>query len=140
MKHELIPTRDDLITYLTDDKIEIWLSLCAFIEERYEMERNFWKYEGKKWDLEYKYQRGGKTLCAFYAKQDCFGFMIIFGKKEREMFEKERHLFHTEIQMEYDNAKTFHDGKWMMFYPLDTSLFSDFERLVGYKRKPNRKS
>jgi len=39
----------------------------------------------------------------------------------------------------YDNSKTYHDGKWMMFEPTDTSLFDDFIRLLKIKRKPNKK-
>lgn len=39
----------------------------------------------------------------------------------------------------YDGAQTYHDGKWIMFEPVDTSLFHDFIRLLGIKRKPNRK-
>ena len=36
-------------------------------------------------------------------------------------------------------GKPLHDGKWLMFEPVDTSLFDDFIRLLGIKRKPNRK-
>ena len=39
----------------------------------------------------------------------------------------------------YDETQTYHDGKWLMFEPTDTSLFDDFIRLLGIKRKPNRK-
>ena len=44
-----------------------------------------------------------------------------------------------EVQEIYDGAQTYHDGKWIMFEPVDTSLFHDFIRLLGIKRKPNRK-
>ena len=40
----------------------------------------------------------------------------------------------------YDEAKTYHDGKWIMFESADTSMFDDFMKLLGIKRKPNRKS
>ncbi|HIW03480.1 MAG TPA: DUF3788 domain-containing protein, partial [Firmicutes bacterium] len=38
----------------------------------------------------------------------------------------------------YDQAKTYHDGKWMMFEPKDTSMFNDFLKLLSIKRKPNK--
>ena len=38
---------------------------------------------GKNWTYEYKYRRGGKTLCALYAREGCMGFMVIFGKEEK---------------------------------------------------------
>lgn len=40
--------------------------------------------------------------------------------------------------MKYDEATTFHDGKWIMFELKNTNLFSDMERLLQIKRKPNR--
>ena len=42
------------------------------------------------------------------------------------------------IRDSYDETRTYHDGKWLMFEPEDTSLFDDFIRLLGIKRKPNR--
>ena len=65
--------------------------------------------------------------------------MIIFGKEERLKFEEDRASYTKEIQRIYDETKTYHDGKWMMFEPTDMSLFDDFMRLLHVKRKPNRK-
>ena len=108
------------------------------IDEKYEMER-LWGTGGKAWTYEYKYRRGGKTLCALYARENCVGFMVIFGKDERQKFEQDREDYAEEIQRVYDEAQTYHDGKWMMFEPVDTSLFDDLIRLLGIKRNPNRK-
>ena len=41
-----------------------------------------WDKGGKAWKYEYKYRRGGKTLCVLYARENCVGFMIILGKTE----------------------------------------------------------
>ena len=117
---------------------EVWKKLCALIEEQYDMDR-LWNNGGKAWTYEYKYRRGGKTLCALYARKNCVGFMIILGKEERLRFENERETYSEEVQSIYEGAKTYHDGKWMMFTPTDTSLFDDFIRLLRIKRKPNRK-
>ena len=67
------------------------------------------------------------------------GFMIILGKDERAKFEADRENYAKEIQARYDEAKTYHDGKWIMFEPVDTSLFPDFLKLLNIKRRPNRK-
>ncbi|WP_251213043.1 DUF3788 family protein [Adlercreutzia murintestinalis] len=58
------------------------MQFCERIDDQYEMDRT-WGSGGKAWDLEYKYRRGGKTLCALYAKEGRFGFMVILGKDER---------------------------------------------------------
>lgn len=98
-----------------------------------------WEKGGKAWIYEYKYRRGGKTLCALYAREGCMGFMVILGKDERVKFEEDRESYAIEVQRIYEETQTYHDGKWMMFEPTDTSLFEDFIRLLRIKRKPNRK-
>ena len=95
---------------------------------------------GKKCKYEYKYRMGGKTLCALYAKENSFGFMVILGEGERNKFEMQRELFSKGVQALYDEATTYHDGKWLMFELKCTGLFGDIERLLQIKRKPDRKT
>ena len=136
---ELIPDTEQMTTLVGESLYEIWNQLRAFIDERYDMDC-LWNKGGKAWTYEYKYRRGGKTLCALYARENCVGFMIILGKDERLKFEKDRENYTKEVQRIYDETQTYHDGKWMMFEPVDTSLFDDFIRLLRIKRKPNKKT
>ena len=133
-----IPDKEQMTTLVGESLYEIWNQLCALIDENYDMDR-LWNKGGKAWTYEYKYRQGGKTLCALYARENCVGFMIILGKDERLKFEKDRENYGEEVQRVYDETQTYHDGKWMMFEPTDTSLFDDFVRLLRIKRKPNRK-
>lgn len=133
-----IPASEVIESLIGKELYQIWSALCLLIEQRYEMER-LWNNGGKKWKYEYKYRRGGKTLCALYAKEKVLGFMVILGKGERDKFEIQRELFSKEVQMLYDEATTYHDGKWIMFELKNTGLFSDIERLLQIKRQPNRK-
>ncbi len=134
----LIPDTEQMTTLVGISLYEVWNKLCALIDENYDMDC-LWNKGGKAWTYEYKYRRGGKTLCALYARENCVGFLIILGKEERLKFEKDRESYGAEVQRIYDETKTYHDGKWMMFEPTDTSLFDDFIRLLRIKRKPNRK-
>ena len=133
-----IPDPEQMTALVGKSLYEIWNQLCTLIDEKYEMDC-LWDKGGKAWTYEYKYRRGGKTLCALYARENCVGFMIILGKEERLKFEKDRENYSEEVQRVYDETKTYHDGKWMMFEPTDTSLFGDFISLLSIKRKPNRK-
>ncbi|MEC4272223.1 DUF3788 domain-containing protein [Adlercreutzia sp. R25] len=133
---EHTPTDQELIALVGEPLFEVWATLCSAIDERYDMNRQ-WASGGKAWEYEYKYRRGGKTLCALYARKNCVGFMVIFGESERAKFEADRDTFSEEIQRAYDDARTYRDGKWVMFEPSDTSLFEDFMRLLAIKRKPN---
>lgn len=133
-----IPHADEMTALVGQSLYDVWNKLCACIDKKYEMEC-LWAKGGKAWTYEYKYRRGGKTLCALYARENCVGFMVIFGKEERAKFEAERNNYSKQVQKIYDEAKTYHDGKWVMFEPTDTSLFQDFMQLLSIKRKPNRK-
>ena len=135
---ENIPSQSTMTELLGQSLFEVWQELCSAIDEKYEMER-LWNTGGKNWTYEYKYRRGGKTLCALYAKEECVGFMVILGKDERFKFENNRENYSKEVQRIYDEAKTYHDGKWIMFEPVDTSMFDDLMKLLSIKRKPNRK-
>lgn len=135
---ENIPSAEQLSQLLGVQLYEIWQKLCDLIEKEYDTER-LWNKGGKDWTYEYKYRRGGKTLCALYARENCLGFMVVLGKDERLKFENERNNFTKEVQSVYDGAQTFYDGKWIMFEPSDASLFDDFIKLLKIKRKPNRK-
>ena len=134
---ETIPNEEEMTALLGQSLYDLWNKLCAHIDEKYDMDC-LWNNGGKAWKYEYKYRRGGKTLCTLYARENCVGFMIILGKEERLKFESEREHYSKEIQNRYDEAQTYHDGKWIMFEPVDTSLFDDFIRLLTIKRKPNR--
>lgn len=134
---DMIPDAEQLAALVGEPLYEVWDKLCALIDEKYDMDR-LWDKGGKAWTYEYKYRRGGKTLCALYARKDCIGFMVILGKDERLKFEENMETYSKEVQRIYDGTQTYHDGKWMMFEPTDTSLFDDFIRLLGIKRKPNR--
>ena len=135
---EKTPNSEEMISLVGQSLYDVWENLCMVIEKNYDMER-LWNGGGKKWTYEYKYRRGGKTLCALYAKENCIGFMIVFGKNERTKFEADNETYSKSVQKIYDEAMTYHDGKWLMFEPVDTSIFDDFIRLLGIKRKPNRK-
>ena len=131
------PSAEELVKLVGKPLYDVWTALTGLIDAKYDTER-LWNSGGKAWKYEYKYRRGGKTLCSLYARENCIGFMVIFGKDERTKFEEERDCYSKETQTVYDKAQTFHDGKWMMFEPTDTALFSDFMRLLHIKRKPNK--
>mgnify|MGYP001027649871 CR=1 FL=1 len=135
---DTIPNAEEMTALVGEHLYEVWNNLRALINDKYDMDC-IWDKGGKKWTYEYKYRKGRKTLCALYAKENCIGFMIIFGKDERLKFETHREAYSKNIQEIYDNTQIYHDGKWIMFEPTDTSLFDDFIRLLNIKRKPNRK-
>ena len=133
-----IPTTKDIKNILGESLFDIWIELCNRIDEKYEMDC-IWDKGFKEWLYELKYRRGGKTLCTLYIKERTIGFWVILGKDERIKFEDSRNEYSKVIQNIYDETKTYHDGKWLMFEPTDNILFDDFMKLLSIKRRPNRK-
>ena len=84
-----MPNMDDMTALVGPSLYDVWQKLCSAIDEQYDMDR-IWNNGGKAWTYEYKYRRGGKTLCALYARENCVGFMVILGKDERAKFESGR--------------------------------------------------
>ena len=132
------PNTQEMTALVGESLYHVWNQLNALIEKNYDMDRA-WNPGGKAWTYEYKYRRGGKTLCALYARENRVGFMVILGRNERLKFEADRDHYAKETQRVYDESLTYHDGKWLMFQPTDTQLFPDFIRLLQIKKKPNRK-
>ena len=130
--------REELEKLVGIDKVNIFNKVVDNITSLYDMEQ-IWNNGGKKWIYEYKFRKSGKTLCAFYFKENMLGFMIIFGKDERTKVEEIRNELSSNILETYDNAQTFHDGKWVMFNITDNSIIEDLIKLLFIKRKPNRK-
>ena len=134
---DMIPGEEEIAALVGPSLYTVWNRLCTRIDETYDMD-HLWNKGGKAWKYEYKYRRGGKTLCALYARENCIGFMVILGKEERLKFEADQDSYAKEVQETYSEAQTYHDGKWIMFEPVNTSLFDDFLRLLAIKRRPNR--
>ena len=130
--------KEELEKLVGIDKVNIFYDIVDEITKLYDMEQ-IWNNGGKKWTYEYKFRKGGKTLCAFYFNDNTLGFMIIFGKDERTRFEEIRSELSSEVLETYDNAETFHDGKWVMFDITNNSIIEDLKKLLFIKRKPNRK-
>lgn len=129
--------KEELEKLVGIDKVNIFNDIVDEITKLYDMEQ-IWNNGGKKWTYEYKFRKGGKTLCAFYFKDDTLGFMIIFGKNERTKVEEIRNELSSSVLETYDNAETFHDGKWVMFNITNNSIIEDLKKLLFIKRKPNR--
>lgn len=131
----------EIKTVLGKALLPTWFQLTEFIERHYEMERE-WHTANKGQHYELKFRRGGKTLVSLfphYPNENKIGVMVIFGKEEREKFEADASLS-EETKGLYHAAKTFHDGKWVMFEAPSDSLDKDLLTMLMIKRQPNKKA
>jgi len=117
-----------------------WEKLTGHIRFYYAMDE-LWD-EGNPTHKHYnnlRIRRGGKTLITLAIREGYFMACIVLGKEERNKFDEQREMFGESVRKAYDDAHTYHDGKWLGFDVYDESLIDDIIRLLPIKRKPNRK-
>lgn len=123
---------------LSKEVLFVWNELTDVIDSLYDVDRSWDKGFGD-WKVEYKYRRGGKTLCTLYAKEKVASLLITYGKAEREKFEKIKGSVSKQLQEIYEKTETLHDGKWL-WIPLDNEIrIEDITEMLKIKRRPNRK-
>lgn len=95
---------------------------------------------GKYYDIDcLKLRLGKKTILSINIHEDHYDFQIIFGKTERDKFEARRGEFHHWIQELYDEAHTYHDGKWMLIRVDNLVTLEVIKKMIMIKKIPNRK-
>jgi hypothetical protein len=94
-----------------------------------------WLYGGKKhgWSLRYKKSR---SFCTFIPEKGRFMLLIVFGAEERLKVEAIRHEISVMTMQQYDEAKTYHDGKWLLLEVDSEIILSDINKLLMVKRRP----
>ena len=131
-------TNEELEALLGQEAYAAWMDTTAKVDALYDMER-LWNKGFGAWKIEYKYRRGGKTLCAFYGKEGTASLLIVLGGQERETVDAMLGELSPETAKLYTETQTYHDGKWL-WLPLDAGTkWDDVEKMLRVKRRPNRK-
>lgn len=89
---------------------------------------------------ELKFKQGQKTILTIYIHDEKYTFLIIFGRKERDIFDERKGEFSQFILDYYNNSKTYHDGKWMFIDVTTLEQLEEVKKLILIKKKPNRKT
>ena len=131
------PTEVERKTLLSGETLHKWDELVEKIENLYDVDQ-IWSKGFKDWVYEYKFRRGGKTLCTLYMKKNIANILITLGKAERDKYDTMRSTFSEEMNELYDGTETLHDGKWL-WIPIQYD-WKDIYNLLLIKRRPNRKS
>ncbi|MBO6639937.1 MAG: DUF3788 domain-containing protein [Roseitalea sp.] len=117
---------------------EYWCCLGEMIDDLYPgVFVPEWLNGGKKhgWSLRYKKNR---SFCTLIPERNAFKLQITFGAKEREKVELLRDRISRPTLEAYDNATTYHDGKWLLLTVDDQTVLDDIRMLLSVKRRPKR--
>ena len=129
------PTPSQIVEWIGRDAYKFWKRITRLIEQNYpNVFSPEWLFGGKKygWSLRYK---KGKSFCTLIPEKNRFAIQIVFGAEERAKVENMRGKLSSRTQKEYDKAKTYHDGKWLLLTVDTDKVVDDVEQLLAVKRR-----
>ncbi len=115
---------------------QYWKRVAVLIEQAYPgVFDPEWLFGGKKhgWSLRYK---KNKSFCTFIPEKNRFALLIVFGAEERAKVEALKPGLSPRTQRAYDEATTYHDGKWLLLIIDEDRAVDDAMRLLSAKRRP----
>lgn len=129
------PSAAEIEQWIGREASEYWKKVTELIELRYpKVFEPEWLFGGQKhgWSLRYK---KNKSFCTLIPEKNRFALLIVFGAEERKKVEEIRDNLSTQTQEEYDNATTYHDGKWVLLSVDNDTVVKDVEQFLAVKRK-----
>lgn len=125
------------IKSIVNENFETWASLVKTIEDAYTTTKE-WHTGGKAAPYELKFRIKSRTLVSLFPRAENIGVMVIFGKNEQEKFESQKNAFPKSIVTAYESAKTYRDGKWVMFAAPLPALEDNLIAILSLKQPPNK--
>ena len=123
--------------WIGPDTFEHWTELEGWIEAFYPgVFAHEWTYGGKigGWSLRYIKTTAFCTLIPEYKR---FSVVVVLGGAERDRFVERRHLWRPHLIELYDDAQTYHDGKFLRVAIATTDDRRDLTELLTMKRPPS---
>ncbi len=130
------PSDPAIADWIGKEAYEYWKIVKQLVEQAYpNVFAPEWLFGGKKhgWSLRYK---KSKSFCTLIPEKNRFALLIVFGTEERAKVEAMRDSLSRNTQKEYDEATTFHDGKWLLLTINTDKVVKDVLLLLSAKRRP----
>ncbi len=129
------PTLEQIESWIGRRAYGFWTRVSNMIAQNYpDVFTPELLFGGKKhgWSLRYK---KNKSFCTLIPEKGRFLLLIVFGADERSNVETIRNELSVRTQKAYDEATTYHDGKWLLLSVYNGTIVADVERLLAVKRK-----
>lgn len=133
------PNDSETSKWLGKKADSFWKQMTKIINQVYpDVFTPEWLFGGKRhgWSLRYK---KSKSFCTFIPEKNRFALLIVFGKEERTKAEIIKKDLSKYTQKAYDEAATYHDGKWLLLTINNEEVIEDVRKLLAIKRKPKIK-
>ena len=130
------PSPAQIETWLGKEDHRYWNHVIQWIDQNYpNVFTPEWLFGGKKhgWVLRFKKGQSFRTLIP---EKSRFTIQIVFGGEERLKMKTIRDELSAQTRKDYDEATTYHDGKWLLLTVDGDKVVDDVERLLAVKRRP----
>lgn len=133
---ETPPTDSEVLQWIGDQSYKYWKQIENLIDQLYPNTFNpEWLFGGKKHGWSRRYKKS-KSFCTFIPEKNRFALLIVFGTKEREKVKTIFSSLSTYTQKAYEEAKTYHDGKWVLLTIDNDDAAADAVEFFKVKRRP----
>jgi len=130
------PTGSEIKEWIGKEAHRYWKHVMQLIEQTYpNVFTPDWLFGGKKHGWSFRYKKG-KSFCTLIPEKNRFALLIVFGAEERGKVEAIRDSLSQHTQKAYDEATTYHDGKWLRLTINTDRVVEDVMRLLAVKRRP----
>ena len=132
------PVDQEIAAWIGEAAYAYWKEITRLIEHGYpDVFSPEWLFGGLKhgWSLRYK---KSKSFCTLIPEKERFALLIVFGAQERAKVEALQGSLSQSTRKAYDEATTYHDGKWVLFTIDSDQALEDALRLLAIKRRPRR--
>jgi len=131
------PTEKEMTDFIGERAGEAWLEIRKFIEDCYDIAPETIFY-GAKYGWTVRYRKSGKTLCSLFPEKGGFTVLIVLGRKESDKFLSIQAELGSKIQKFFENAKQYHDGRWLWIRMSTERDAKDIIKLLQIKRRPKK--
>lgn len=136
---EPLPSLEEIKTFIDSSKtVKTFESLLKYLNSNYDFSEEIVS-GGKKNGVMIRYRKSGKTLVNIFPEKKALAIVLVYGKKEVEVFEQEKTSFNPLLVNIFDNTEQLHDGRWMLIPLQDDSYLEDIKRMITIKKKPKNK-
>jgi hypothetical protein len=132
------PNDSQIKEWLGKEAYQYWKQVTQLIEQNYpNVFTPEWLFGGKKhgWSLRYK---KSKSFCTLIPEKNRFALLIVFGAQERAKVEVIKDRLSQKTRKFYDEATTYHDGKWLLLTIDNDKVVEDVMQLLATKRRPKK--
>jgi hypothetical protein len=131
-----MPSDSAIAEWIGKGAYTYWKQVTHLIEQIYpNVFTPEWLFGGRKhgWTLRYK---KNKSFCTLIPEKNRFAILLVFGSEERAKVDAMRDSLSLDTQKKYDEATTYHDGKWLVLSVSTDKVLEDVMRLLAVKRRP----